>query len=132
MSEFKKLAIILESEDYEKAHVAAMIASVAAVSEIEVSIFITMNAIYNFLKVNVKENKFTGGKIFEKLKEKKAQMFYDMLYQAKMFGGLKIYACSMVMDLLDLKKEDLLDIVDDHLGLAAFLGIMEGAQTITF
>ncbi|RZD18044.1 MAG: sulfide reductase, partial [Candidatus Acididesulfobacter diazotrophicus] len=38
MSEFKKLAIILESGDYEKAHIAAMIASVAAVSEIEVSI----------------------------------------------------------------------------------------------
>ncbi len=36
------------------------------------------------------------------------------------------------MDLLNLKKEDLLDIIDDNIGLAAFLGIMDGAQTITF
>ena len=59
-------------------------------------------------------------------------MFYELFDQAKMLGGLKIYVCSMVMDILKIEKEDLLDIVDDHLGLAAFLGIMEGAETITF
>lgn len=132
MEEFKKLAIILESEEYEKAHVASMIASVAAVSGIEVSIFVTMNAIYNFMKKNVNENKFIGGKIYEKIKEKKANMFYELFDQAKMLGGLKIYACSMVMDILDLEEDDLIDIVDDNIGLAAFLGIMEDAQTITF
>ena len=132
MEEFKKLAIILESEEYEKAHIASMIASVAAVSGIEVSIFVTMNAVYNFMKKNVNENKFIGGKIYEKIKEKKETMFYELFDQAKMLGDLKIYVCSMVMDLLALEKDDLIDIVDDHIGLAAFLGIMEGAQAITF
>ncbi len=128
----EKLAVIIASEEYEKSHVAAMIASVAAVSGVEVSIFVTMNAVYNFLKVNVEKKNFDGGKIYEQIKEKKAAMFYEMFDQAKMLGGLKIYVCSMVMDLLKIEQEDLIDIVDDNLGLAAFLGIMEGAETITF
>lgn len=132
MAETQKLAIIIASEEYEKSHVASMIASVAAVSGVEVSIFITMNAVFNFLKENVEKKNFTGGKIYDKIKEKKAGMFYEMLDQAKMLGGIKIYVCSMVMDMLEIGKDDLIDIVDDNLGLAAFLGIMEGAETITF
>jgi len=127
-----KLAIIIASEEYEKSHVASMIASIAAVSGVEVSIFVTMNAVYNYLKETVEKKNFTGGKLYEQIKEKKASMFYELFDQAKMLGGLKIYVCSMVMDILKIEKEDLLDIVDDHLGLAAFLGIMEGAETITF
>jgi len=128
----EKLAIMIVSEEYEKSHVASMIASVAAVSGIEVSIFVTGNAVYNFLKKNVEQKNFTGGKLYDLIKEKKAALFYELFDQAKMLGGLKIYVCSMVMDILGLEKDDLIDIVDDHLGLAAFLGIMEGAETITF
>lgn len=128
----EKLAIMIVSEEYEKSHVASMIASVAAVSGIEVSIFISMNAVYNYLKENVEKKNFKGGKLYEQIKEKKSAMFYELFDQAKMLGGLKIYVCSMVMDICGLEKEDFIDIVDDHLGLAAFLGIMEGAETITF
>jgi peroxiredoxin family protein len=128
----EKLAIMIVSEEYEKSHVASMIASVAAVSGIDVSIFVTGNAVFNFLKKNVEKKNFTGGKLYDLIKEKKATLFYELFDQAKMLGGLKIYVCSMVMDICGLEKDDLLDIVDDHLGLAAFLGIMEGAETITF
>ena len=128
----EKLAIMLVSEEYEKSHVASMIASVAAVSGIDVSIFVTGNAVYNFLKKNVEKKNFTVGKLYDLIKEKKATLFYELFDQAKMLGGLKIYVCSMVMDICGLEKDDLIDIVDDHLGLAAFLGIMEGAETITF
>ena len=128
----EKLAIMLVSEEYEKSHVASMIASVAAVSGIDVSIFVTGNAVFNFLKKNVEKKNFTGGKLYDLIKEKKATLFYELFDQAKMLGGLKIYVCSMVMDICGLEKDDLIDIVDDHLGLAAFLGIMEGAETITF
>ncbi len=132
MAETQKLAIIIASEEYEKSHVASMIASVAAVSGVEVSMFITMNAVFNYLRKNVEKKNFTGGKLYDKIKEKKAAMFYEMLEQAKMLGGIKVYVCSMVMDILEIGKDDLIDIVDDNLGLAAFLGIMEGAETITF
>lgn len=128
----EKLAIMLVSEEYEKSHVASMIASVAAVSGIDVSIFVTGNAVYNFLKKNVEKKNFTGGKLYDVIKEKKATLFYELFDQAKMLGGLKIYVCSMVMDICGIEKDDLIDIVDDNLGLAAFLGIMEGAETITF
>jgi len=55
MAETQKLAIIIASEEYEKSHVASMIASVAAVSGVEVSMFITMNAVFNYLRKNVEK-----------------------------------------------------------------------------
>ncbi len=132
MAENQRLAIIIESEGYEKSHIASMIASVAAVSGIKVSVFITMNAVDNYLKENVEKKNFTGGRVYNKIKEKKAQMFYELFEQAKMLGELKIYVCSFVMDILEIKKDDLIDIIDDDLGLSAFLSIMDGAETITF
>lgn len=132
MAENQRLAIIIESEGYEKSHIASMIASVAAVSGIKVSVFITMNAVDNYLKENVEKKNFTGGRVYSKIKEKKAQMFYELFEQAKMLGDLKIYVCSFVMDILEIKKDDLIDIIDDDLGLSAFLSIMDGAETITF
>ncbi|HEC25649.1 MAG TPA: hypothetical protein ENI54_06555 [bacterium] len=132
MTENQRLAIIIESEGYEKSHIASMIASVAAVSGIKVSVFITMNAVDNYLKENVEKKNFTGGRVYRKIKEKKAQMFYELFEQAKMLGELKIYVCSFVMDILEIKKDDLIDIIDDNLGLTAFLNIMDGAETITF
>ena len=74
----EKLAIMLVSEEYEKSHVASMIASVAAVSGIDVSIFVTGNAVYNFLKKNVEKKNFTGGKLYDLIKEKKATLFYEL------------------------------------------------------
>ena len=87
----EKLAIMIVSEEYEKSHVASMIASVAAVSGIDVSIFVTGNAVFNFLKKNVEKKNFTGGKLYDLIKEKKATLFYELFDQAKMLGGLKIY-----------------------------------------
>ncbi len=46
--------------------------------------------------------------------------------------GVKFYACQMTMDVMKIKEEDLLDIVDETLGAAGFLDIAVDADVTLF
>lgn len=45
-------------------------------------------------------------------------------------GGAKLYACKMTVDMMGLKKEDFLDVVDDIVTASDFIDMTEGAQII--
>ncbi|MEM0444228.1 MAG: DsrE/DsrF/DrsH-like family protein [Candidatus Caldarchaeum sp.] len=53
----------------------------------------------------------------------------DMLKMAKQ-NGVKIYACSPTMSLFGLRKEDLVDVVDDIIGASTFLEIASDPKTL--
>ncbi|MEM0348766.1 MAG: DsrE/DsrF/DrsH-like family protein [Candidatus Caldarchaeum sp.] len=53
----------------------------------------------------------------------------DMLKMAKQ-SGVKVYACSPTMNLFGLKKEDLVDVVDDIIGASTFLEIASDPKTL--
>ena len=53
----------------------------------------------------------------------------DMLKMAKE-NGVKIYACSPTMNLFGLKKEDLVDVVDDVIGASTFLEMASDPKTL--
>jgi peroxiredoxin family protein len=53
----------------------------------------------------------------------------EMLREAKGIGDVTIHACSLSMDLLKIAPEDLDPLVDDVLGVAAFLGSADSALT---
>jgi peroxiredoxin family protein len=44
--------------------------------------------------------------------------------------GINMYACEMAMHVLGLKKEDFIPEVKDVLGVASFLNLSEGGQTL--
>ena len=44
--------------------------------------------------------------------------------------GINLYACEMAMHVLGLKKEDFIPEVKDVLGVASFLQLSEGGQTL--
>ena len=44
--------------------------------------------------------------------------------------GINLYACEMAMHVLGLKKEDFIPEVKDVLGVASFLNLSEGGQTL--
>ncbi|MEM0441136.1 MAG: DsrE/DsrF/DrsH-like family protein [Candidatus Caldarchaeum sp.] len=54
---------------------------------------------------------------------------HDMLKNAKELG-VKIYACSPTMNLFGLRKEDLVDVVDDIIGASTFLEIASDPKTL--
>lgn len=128
MADAPKLSLVLMSPDMEKIHAGALMGTIAAASGMEVNIFATMDALKMFLKETVEKQDFKIGEIGNKLMEKKVDPFYKMIEDAKDMGELKVYACSLVVDVMGWKKEDMLDIVDDIIGVTAFFGIAEGGQ----
>jgi peroxiredoxin family protein len=53
----------------------------------------------------------------------------EMVKNAKDLG-VKLHACSTTMDVMGVRREDLVDEIDDVVGAASFLEISEGGQTI--
>ena len=126
------LYILLCSGDHEKVQMAAMMASVAAVSERPVEVFISMNALLAFAKGTPADQRYQGGIFSKLLKDKKAPDPMTLFRQGKELGDLKLWACSMALDIqgweLD-RLED--DMFEGPMGLTKFLSDAENGQFIT-
>jgi len=126
------LFILLCSGDHEKIQMAAMMASVAAVSERPVEVFVSMNAILAFAKDAPVEQRYKGGEFSKLLCAKKAPDSLHLFRQGKEFGDLKLWACSMALDLEGWEMTDLeKDLFDGPLGLTKFLSDAEAGQFVS-
>lgn len=127
----EKISFVLASDELEKLHAGALMASVAAVSQMEVNVFVTMNAVTAFRKETIEKKNFkVGGEIGRRLLEKNKQMFYHLLEQGKMIGTLRVFACSMALDLMEEDLGHFYPVFDEVLGVAGFLGRVEGGQVL--
>jgi peroxiredoxin family protein len=126
------LYILLCSGEHEKVQMAAMMASVAAVSERPVEVFVSMNALLAFDRSVPVGERYHGGAYSRLLKEKNAPDSIALFRQGKELGDLKLWACSMALDVqgwdLDRLEEGLFD---DALGLTKFLSDAENGQFVT-
>ncbi len=126
------LFILLCSGEHEKIQMAAMAASVAAVSERPVEVFVAMNALSAFRK-DREGNRYNGGEFSKMMQERKAPDAIGLFEQGKMLGDMKVYACSMAMDVAQIELDDLVeDVVDEAGGLTSFLADAESGQLIVF
>ena len=127
----EKINVMLTTENMEQLQMAAMVASVGAVSGNDVSVFLSMNA----LKYFVKENNHKApveGEMGNIMLEKKVPPFLDLFEQAVELGDAKVYPCSMAMDMLEVKSEDLFDYVGEPMGLTKFLSDVNQGQVWSF
>jgi peroxiredoxin family protein len=126
------LFILMCSGEHEKIQMAAMAASLAAVSERPVEVFISMNAVKSFQK-NPDGDRYSGGEFSKLLLDKNAPDPIDLFQQGKDLGELKLYACSMAMDVAGLELDDFVDdLIDSAAGLTKFLSDAETGQLIVF
>lgn len=126
-----KINLVVLSGERERLQMAAMMASVGAVSGSEVNVFLSMNAMPHFIK-GASEDAPAGGKLGELMKEKDVISFMTLFEQAVTLGEAKIYACSMAMDVLGVTQNDLKEFVTEPLGLTKFMDIAKEGQTWTF
>ena len=127
------LFILLCSEDHEKIQMAAMTASIAAVSERPVLVFVSMGAILPFERGLAPEKRYKGGVFSPILKDKNAPDAIELFGQGKMLGDMTMYACSMALDILGWEEENLTeDLFDGAMGLTKFLSDAEAGQLLTF
>jgi peroxiredoxin family protein len=71
-----------------------------------------------------------GPQIFRSLMRKKNVATLEELVDAANALGVNLYACEMAMHVLGLEKKDFIQEVKDVLGVATFLKISEGGQTL--
>ena len=118
------------SGSLERLQMAAMMASVGAVSGNEVTVFLSMNSLAHFTRNAPPPG--TEGAFGRLLVEKKAPGFRQLFQQAAELGDAKIHPCSMACDVLGVKPGELEPWLGEPLGLTRFLADAEGAQTWTF
>jgi peroxiredoxin family protein len=123
---------MLCSGEHEKLQMAAMMASVGAVSERPVEVFVSMNAILAFAKDLPADTRYHGGTFSKLLKEKHAPDAMTLFRQGKELGDLKLWACSMTLDVKGWELTELADgLFDGALGLTKFLSDAENGQFVT-
>ena len=115
-----KISVMVTSGNREQLQMAAMVASVGAVSGNDVSVFLSMNAVKFFLK-DRNENAPAEGEVGRLLEEKNAPEFKELFSQAVEYGDAKIFSCSMAIDILGISQDDLEGYISGPLGLTTFL-----------
>ncbi len=126
------LFILLCSGEHEKIQMAAMMASVGAVSDRTVHVFVSMNALFAFDKNALSDERYRGGAFSGLLVDKGAPDAMQLFEQGKMLGDLKMYVCSMALDITGWSEDRLVDgLFDEALGLTKFLSEAEGGQFVT-
>lgn len=126
-----RIYIVCTSGTREKLQMAAMVASVAAASGSEVSVFFSMNALPFFVNGNTADAPVEGD--FGALLGKKGvPRFKDLFQQAAELGDAQLLPCSMAVDLMNLSDGDLVNEFGPPTGLTRFLSDAEGGQLFTF
>ena len=153
----KKLSLIGFSGDFDKLVAVFTLATGAAAVGYEVNVFFTF---WGLDAIKIKQGRspvgkgflpkvfgfFMGGlksapvsrlnfggispKIFRHLMRKNNVATLEELVEAAKVLGINFYACEMAMHILSIQKSDLIPEVKDVLGVATFLKIADGGQTL--
>jgi peroxiredoxin family protein len=126
-----RISVMVTSGSREQLQMAAMVASVGAVSGNDVTVFVSMNAMKYFVK-DSNDKAPAEGEMGVLLEEKNAPDFKELFGQAVEYGDAKISPCSMAVDIMGLKQDDLESFVSEPLGLTAFLGDASEGQVWHF
>jgi peroxiredoxin family protein len=126
-----RLSIVVVSGSLERLQMAAMVASVGAVSGNEVSVFLSMNAMPYFVKGSDAPAP-PEGPFGTLMAGKNVPAFRGLFENAVELGGAKLHPCSMAMDVMGIEREALEPYLGEPLGLTKFLHESLGTQVWTF
>ena len=127
----EKICVVVVSGTRERLQMAAMVASVAAVSGIDVTIFLSMNAVPYFIK-GTSTDAPSEGSFGDLMVTKKAPDFKTLFRHAVELGDAKILPCSMALDIACIATDTLEPYVGKPTGLKKLLEVARDAQVWTF
>lgn len=127
----QKIHIVCVSGTREKLQMAAMIASVAAATGDQVSVFFSMNSLPYFIKGRAADAP-AEGEFGALMAQKGVPPFKQLFKQAAELGDAKLLPCSMAIDLLKISRNELDPEMGAPTGLTRFLSDAEGGQLLTF
>ena len=127
-----KLSIVCVSGTLEKLQMASMVASVAAASGDDVTVFFSMNALQYFTKENAELAAPEEGEFGRLIETEGVPAFRKLFEQAADLGDAKLLACSMALDLMKIAPDDLTLEFGPATGLTAFLSDAEDGRLLSF
>src|SRR6266480_4647139 len=123
-----RMSIVVFSGTVDKLMAASILTTGGAAMGLEVEIFLTKWGLEALRKDGYKTNMKVSKDfeeyapvMMEQMMAKKVPSWMDNLKGAKEVGDVKVYACSMTMELFDMKLSDLEPIVDEVTGVATFV-----------
>ena len=130
----KQLALIINNASYDRVAYALSIAAVSAAQFTHVHVLFTYGAILRLIKdrtdnVGNETEGWLRAQVLVGRDVKTIPVISEMISHLKGFGG-KIYAWTAAMAFHEVSKEDLIEEVDDILGIASFLQRIESANLI--
>lgn len=135
----ERMSLIVFSGTVDKLMAASILATGAAAMGMEVELFLTTWGLEAFRKDNYKTNmriskeyEDYGPIMMQQMMAKKVPSWMENLKGAKEIGDVKVFACSMTMELFDMKLDDLEPIVDDVTGVATFVERARESQITLF
>jgi peroxiredoxin family protein len=124
----ERMSIIVFSGTVDKLMAASILATGGAAMGLEVELFLTTWGLEAFRKDGYKTNMKVskdfeeyGPVMMEQMIAKKVPSWMENIKNAMEVGDVKIYACSITMELFDMKLSDLEPIVTDVTGVATFV-----------
>jgi len=126
-----RISVMVVSGSIERLQMAAMVASVGAVSGNEVTVFLSMNAL-PFFRKGANAPAPAEGEMGKLLVAKKAPPFMQLFESAVELGDAKIFPCSMAMDVFGYEQKDVVSFLGEPLGLTKFLDDASEGQIWSF
>lgn len=124
----ERISLIVFSGTVDKLMAASILATGGAAMGLEVEVFLTTWGLKAFRKDNYKTNMRVSKDfeddapvMMEQMMVKKVPSWMENFKGAMEVGDVKVYACSMTMELFGMKLEDLEPIVTDVTGVATFV-----------
>jgi len=123
-----RMSLIVFSGTVDKLMAASILTTGVAAMGLEVEVFLTTWGLEAFRKDGYKTNTKVskdfeeyGPVMMEQMMVKKVPSWMENFKNAMEVGDVKIYGCSMTMELFDMKLADLEPIVTDVTGVATFV-----------
>jgi peroxiredoxin family protein len=134
----KKIAFVVHSGSLDKLYPVLMLASTGGAMDAEVHLFFTFWGMDAIKKGGLDKAKLPGimsvgtGMMKNKIKSVGIPTLQELLKMCRDTENVKLYACSTTMQMMDVKKEDLIPEVDEIVGAATFLDIAMDADVQMF
>ena len=124
----ERISIIVFSGTVDKLMAASILTTGGAAMGMEVEVFLTTWGLEAFRKDGYKTNRKVSKDfeeyapvMMEQMQAKHVPSWMENFKNAQEIGDVKVYACSMTMELFGIKLEDLEPIVSDVTGVATFV-----------
>jgi len=139
VAETETINFIVKDKSFEKFAMMMLLGTTGDAMDTKMNFFFTfwgLNLLTKKFKPKVAGMPFPmkgmGAKIFlKRMKKFGIEDPWAMIKDAVDNGNMKLYPCQMTMDLMRIKREDLLDWVEDPVGAAAFLEMSNGGRIVS-